>query len=139
MFIIPFCFSASCRVCFLCASLFALYRWPRLLLHGWQAGTIVVWSPPRSISMRWSAVVAGAVPHQWHRGLLASSALRALRYSASFVVCCLGICSRASLVLARRLRALPTVWGVGCCCRVHVCSFVCLLSVCYVTACLKVV
>jgi len=40
-------------------------------------------------------------------------------------------CSRASLALTRRLRALSSV-VVGCvCCRVHVGAFFCLLTVCH--------
>jgi hypothetical protein len=43
-----------------------LCRAPRDALHGPQAGTrfVMLLSPPLSSSMRWSACVAGAWPHQ---------------------------------------------------------------------------
>ena len=56
------------------------YRAPRLLLQGLQAGTRLSsefmpgsFVGQRSTSIRWSAVVACLVLHQWHKGLSFSS------------------------------------------------------------------
>ena len=65
------------------------YRAPRELLHGLQAATKFssefipcVFVGQRSISIRWSAVVASRVPHQWHSGLPVNSA-RLLRLNSA--------------------------------------------------------
>jgi len=75
-----------------------------------QAGTMLVISfdPPASLSCKWSASVARAIPHQWHKGSSARSLAR-LRLNSA-VALCLPLCvvvmlfsclSRASLGLAR--------------------------------------
>jgi len=72
--------------CFLFACASRCWYWlPRRLLHGPQAGTRfdISWPPPAASSVRWSAVVAGAWPHQWHSGLPCSRAFRLVLYVGS--------------------------------------------------------
>ena len=74
-------------------------------MHGRQAGTISSCDPPRSISIRWSAVVAG-FPHQWHGGLSASRAARFCLYSVlSYGVGFLVIAHAPSACASARCRA----------------------------------
>jgi len=74
----------SRRFFFACASR-CWYWLPRRELHGPQAGTRfdISWPPPAASSMRWSAVVAGWWPHQWHKGLPWSSARLLVLYVGS--------------------------------------------------------
>ena len=65
------------------------YRAPRELLHGLQAATKFsnalmpcVFAGQRSISIRWSAVVASRALHQWHSGLPVRS-VRRLRLNSA--------------------------------------------------------
>ena len=53
---------------------------PRLLLQGLQLATSPSWCvPPCMTGTRWSASVAGLIPHQWHMGAsLSRSALAVL-------------------------------------------------------------
>jgi hypothetical protein len=78
----------SRRFFFACAS--RCWNWlPRRELHGPQAGTrlLISWPPPAASSVRWSAVVAWAWPHQWHWGLPWSSArLLALYVGSSYLL-----------------------------------------------------
>lgn len=96
-------------------SLRTRYAWPRRALHGLQAGTRLVMSfvPPASLSSKWSASVARAIPHQWHGGSSAKS-LALLRLN-SLVARCLPLCvvvmlvvlsDALSLVLPRHWRGL---------------------------------
>ena len=64
------------------ARLALTYRVPFVLLHLWHAGRRFSseWSPPRSSSMMWSAVVAGAGQYE-QVGLSASNRLRLRWYS----------------------------------------------------------
>jgi len=74
------------------------YRAPLLLLHWRHAGTRLsselmpgcVWSH-LSISIRWSAVLASFVLHQWHGGLSCSISLRLRLNSVAFRVCCFSV------------------------------------------------
>ena len=94
-----------------------------MLLHDRQAATrLVIWLlPPRSSSIKWSAVSA-IWPHQWHGGLSANSFLRFFKNSVvlrgrvgrgpGLCLLRLGIVGllRASLGLTRRLRGLLACW-----------------------------
>ena len=107
------------------------YRAPRELLQGLQAATKLsrpftpgVSCGQRSISIKWSAVVACRLLHQWHNGLSLSRRClfvlnSVLLLASAFrlrLFCWAGLCvlrflpcvifSRASLVLTRRVRAL---------------------------------
>ena len=82
---------------------------PRWALHGLHEATSGVSSPTMSKGKRWSASVAGAFLHQWHRGLPSSSSALRLLYSGLLVrlgiVCCGFL---ASALAALRLLSLTT-------------------------------
>jgi len=80
-----------------------------------QAGTKLVMSllPPASLSSRWSASVARAIPHQWHAGSSANS-LVLLRLN-SLVARCLPLCVVVMLLVflpRYRLANAPLAWLV---------------------------
>ena len=81
---IPLSRRASRLVCWRCAIFLAWYKLPRLLLQAEHAATRLsaLLLPPRSSSIRWSAVVAG-LPHHAQGGWSASRRLRLRWYSGS--------------------------------------------------------
>ena len=90
------------------------YRAPRLLLQGLQAATKLsrpltpgVSAGQRSVSIKWSAVVACRVLHQWHSGLSFSS-------SCLFVL-------NSVLLLASAFRLRLRVWSGLCVLRLGPC------------------
>ena len=98
-----------------CAAAFCWYLEPRRLLHGPHAATrlSIEESPPASSSIRWSAVVAAAVPHQWHSGFDANSACRLFLY---FAVSYSRVMSGVPLWRGRPLLARAPR---GACCQVY--------------------